>query len=77
MLDKQLRSLIEYEFIHRKVSNFGWKGKLLSLAFLSPCLIVSVKMWYPMKEKVDSEFIRARKKYYKIYDTFLLFDKEI
>ena len=29
MIDRQIRSLIEYEQIHRKVSNFGAKGKLL------------------------------------------------
>ena len=72
MLDRQVRSLIEYEYIHRKVSNFGIKGKILSL-FCGGNLFVSVKVWYPMKEKVSSEFFIARKKYYTIYDTFTLF----
>lgn len=72
MLDRQVRSLLEYEFIHRKVSNFGIKGKVLSL-FCGGNLFVSVKVWYPMKEKVSSEFFIARKKYYTIYDTFTLF----
>lgn len=72
MLDRQVRSLIEYEYIHRKVSNFGMKGKILSL-FCGGNLFVSVKVWYPMKEKVSSEFFIARKKYYTIYDTFTLF----
>ena len=31
MLDRQLRSLIEYEIVHRKVSNFGIKGWIFSL----------------------------------------------
>ena len=31
MIDRQIRSLFEYEFIHRKMSNFGFQGKLLSL----------------------------------------------
>ena len=73
MLDRQIRSLIEYEYIHRKVSNFGWKGKILScLAFGN--LFVTVKVWYPMKEKVGSEFFRAKKMYYGLYDTFATFD---
>jgi len=69
MLDRQIRSVIEYEYIHRKVGNFGLKGKLLSL-FMGSKVHVAVKVWYPMNEKVSSEFFRARKKYYSLYDTF-------
>lgn len=70
MLDRQIRCLIEYELIHRKVSNMGWKGILLSVLMLSPKLHVCVKIWYPMKEKVDSYFFRVRRRYYRLYDTF-------
>lgn len=69
MIDRQIRSLIEYEVIHRKVSNFGFKGKIISLFALGN-LFVSVKIWYPMKEKVGSEFFRASKKYYSLYNTY-------
>lgn len=72
MIDRQIRSLIEYEQIHRKVSNFGAKGKILSLCF-GGNLFVSVKVWYPMKEKVGSEFFKAVKKYYSLYDTYNMF----
>ncbi len=75
MLDRQVRCLIEYEFIHRKVTNYGWRGALLSLLMLSPMnLFVKVKVWYPMKEKVGSEFYRKSARYYKLYDTFALLD---
>lgn len=74
MLDRQIRCLIEYETIHRKVSNFGLKGKLLSYLMLTKSLFVAVKMWYPMKTKVDSSIFRASKKYYRLYDTFMIFD---
>ncbi len=73
MIDRQVRSLIEYEYIHRKVSNYGWKGKIISLLAFGN-LFVSVKVWYPMKEKVGSEFFRAKKLYYQLYDTYVLFD---
>lgn len=76
MIDRQIRSLIEYEQIHRKVSNFGVKGKLFCLLTLSPHLFVSVKVWYPMRQKVDSDFFRASKRYYRLYDTYLLFDSK-
>lgn len=72
MLDRQIRSLIEYEWVHRKVSNFGVAGKLISLLFAGK-LFVAVKVWYPMKEKVGSEFYVYHKTYAQIYDTFTLF----
>lgn len=75
MIDRQVRSLIEYEYIHRKVSNFGLKGKIISLFALGN-LFVFVKVWYPMKEKVGSEFFRAKRMYYRLYDTYALFDSE-
>lgn len=72
MLDRQIRSLIEYEYKHRKVSNFGIYGKLLSL-FCMGHLHVAVKIWYPLSEKVGSEFFVAKKKYYQLYDSYSTF----
>lgn len=69
MLDRQIRSLIEYEVIHRKVSNFGVKGWILSL-LAGGNLFVSVKMWYPMKERIGSEFFRYRRRYSRLYDSY-------
>lgn len=69
MIDRQIRSLIEYEYVHRKVGNFGIKGKALSLV-MGGNVFVAVKVWYPMNEKVSSEFFRARKRFYRLYDTF-------
>lgn len=73
MLDRQIRSLIEYQVIHRKVSNFGLFGKLLSLLFFGN-LFIAVQQWYPLKADIGSEFFIARKKYYSLYDTFATFD---
>lgn len=73
MLDRQIRSLIEYEYIHRKVSNFGIFGKILSL-FALGSLFVAVKMWYPLGEKVGSDFYRAKRRYYQLYNSYTLFD---
>ena len=75
MLDRQIRSLIEYEYIHRKVSNFGTFGKIVSIFALGQ-IFVSVKMWYPLKQKVDSEFFRAERRYYQLYDSYTLFDRD-
>lgn len=75
MIDRQIRSLIEYECIHRKLSNFGFKGWCLSLV-LGGNTFVSVQMWYPLKERIGSEFIHARKKLWSIYDSYALFDTD-
>ena len=75
MLDKQVRSLIEYEVIHRKVANFGTWGIIFNL-LTGGKLFVAVTMWYPMKTKTGSEFFHARKKYYSLYDTYKLFNEE-
>lgn len=72
MLDKQIRGLIEYEFIHRKLSNFGKAGKLLTVA-LAGEMFTSVQMWYPLKLKIGSQMFRAKKKYYSIYDSYASF----
>lgn len=73
MLDRQIRSLIEYEYIHRKVSNFGWRGWFLSWWCLGR-LFCAVKVWYPLKQKVESEFYILRKSVYRIYDSYADFN---
>lgn len=73
MIDRQIRSLIEYEYIHRKMSNFGWQGYLLSL-FFGGKTFIAVKRWYPLHERLGSELFHARKKLYSIYDSYATFD---
>lgn len=72
MIDRQIRSLIEYEVIHRKVSNFGKFGWIAS-KLSGGNLFVAVKVWYPMKEGVGHEFFTAHKRYYQLYDTYNTF----
>ena len=72
MLDRQIRCNIEYEYLHRKVENFGIKGKIVSLLSMGR-LHVFVKVWYPLKEKTGSEFFKAKKKYYRLYDSYAHF----
>ena len=70
MLDKQLRHLIEYEYIHRKASNFGWRGYVLMALLLSPHLFIWIQMWYPMKAQIESATFRYHKKVAQIYDSY-------
>lgn len=73
MIDRQIRGLIEYEYVHRKLNNYGWRGLLLRCVTMGANFI-SVKVWYPMKEKVSQDIFRASKRYYSIYDTYVMFD---
>ena len=69
MLDRQIRSLIEYEYIHRKVSNFGVWGKVFSAVFLGK-LFVAVQMWYPLHERIGAEWFVCKKRFFRLYDTY-------
>lgn len=74
MIDRQIRSLIEYEFLHRKVKNIGKGGWILN--FLSGGgLHVCVKIYKPLNEKVGSEFTKADKKLFALYDSYVIFDE--
>ncbi len=73
MLDKQLRSVVEYEEIHRKVTNMGWRGWFLSALMLSPHMFVSVRMWATLRERLSAEFFRYSKKYGQLYNTYTEF----
>ena len=75
MIDRQIRSLIEYEFIHRKASNFGIGGQILSLV-LGGNLFVAVQMWYPLKARIGSELFHSRKAYYSLYDSYTTFAQD-
>ena len=69
MIDKQIRALIEYEYIHRKVSNIGIGGRIFSLV-LGGNLHVAVKIYKPLREKVGTDFFKADKTLYRLYDTY-------
>lgn len=67
LLDRQIRSIVEYEYKHRKVNNFKI-GKLFPLKTF--CVI---GYWYGVKEKVSTEFFVYRKKYGQLYDSYKMF----
>lgn len=74
MIDKQLRALFEYEFIHRKMSNFGFRGKFIAM-FTGNRLFICVQMWYPLKERIGSESFLYKKVLGELYNTRLMFER--
>lgn len=75
MIDKQIRPLIEYEVLHRKVKNIGLGGKLINLMALGG-LHVSNKKYLPTNLVVNTEFFKGNIIVYDMYDTFNIFKKQ-
>lgn len=75
MVDRQFRSLVEYEYIHRKVSNFGLAGWCLSLLFGGRAHVV-VQRYYPLSQKVGSRFFIPRRKWFGLYDSYGTFRRD-
>lgn len=69
MIDTQMRSLMEYNVIHRKCSNFGIKGLAISWLLLSPTLFVCVRMWAVTGDRIDCELLRYSRRIGRIYNT--------
>lgn len=70
MLDRQIRSLIEYEYIHRKVTSYGWRGFLIAPITGQ---FLAVQVWYPMNLTVGSKPVRKSRRYLALYDTYKVF----
>jgi len=75
LIDRQIRSLVEYEVVHRKASNYKTLGFLLGLPFKGNVFIAITK-WYGVNEKTDSEFFVLRQKYARLYDSYKIFNTD-
>ena len=74
MIDKQIRALIESQYVHRKLSSMGFFGLALKYICRGD-LYVAVEIFYALRLKTGQRFFRARKKYYSLYDTSNLFEE--
>lgn len=72
MVDNQIRGVIEYMIEHRKVKNIGTAATIIDI-IAGGNLHVSVKIYLPLNEKVYSEWFRADKRLYMLYDTYSRF----
>lgn len=75
LIDRQLRALVEYDRIHRKVSNAGMKGKIMSL-MAGGKLFVCAEEWYPKHMPTGSYFFKYKKKYGEFYDSYAAFSMD-
>lgn len=72
LIDRQMRSLIEYEIKHRKLNNYKIMGKLCGLLG-GGSMFVAITYWYGVKQKISSEMFNANKKYCDFYDSYKIF----
>lgn len=72
LISAKVRACFEYNFVHRKVNNYG-AGFILTLFGIS-CFIVH-QHWYGAHVKCGVKFFIYHKRYAKIYDSYKLFDE--
>lgn len=72
MIDRQIRSLVEYEYVHRRLGNLGWKGKMMAL-FAGGELFICSKRFYGLNVFIGAEYMRKHKKYFRLYDSYSTF----
>lgn len=70
MLDRQIRSLVETQVVHRKLNQMGIKGMFFRVLFLAPTLFIKVSFYYPLKLKTNTKFFRYKASYARIYDSY-------
>ncbi|MDD6811679.1 MAG: zonular occludens toxin domain-containing protein [Lachnospiraceae bacterium] len=78
VIDRQICSILQYEFEHRCVNNYKAFGKLLGL-MAGGKLFVCIKRIYGIKGKgafLESKFFSGQRKYYEFYDSYKMFDRE-
>lgn len=74
MIDRQIRAMVETEYKHRKLNNYGLGGSMLGLFTLGSTWFISIEYWYGGNRlKLGQEVFRYRKKYGKITDSYHLF----
>lgn len=72
MLDKQIRALIEYEHIHRKVKNIGLQGEFVNF-LLGGDAFVDVLYFKSMRMKLGSKFFSGNRSLYNMYNSYTKF----
>lgn len=73
MIDNQFRMLVELETNHRKLSNMGFIGSLLSLPFAGR-LFMFVTYYFQSTERLGADWYFYRSKDSAMYDSYKTFE---
>ncbi|MCL2087767.1 MAG: zonular occludens toxin domain-containing protein [Oscillospiraceae bacterium] len=77
-IDRQIRGVIEFNYVHRKITNFGLKGHIIKF-LTGGRSFVCIKRWYLVPGKdgiVGKDFFGIKKKIAATYDTFSMFSAD-
>lgn len=74
MIDNQFRMLIEYEYMHRKVSNLGVIGSILGGVFANR-LYMHINYYYQTSERLGMDWFLASGRDFRMYDTHARFER--
>ena len=88
MIDKQIRALVEYEIRHRKLTNYGFGGKVLGFVSLllfplrlfgyGATWFLAIEYWYGGNGlKLSQEAFLYRQLYADMYDSYRMFDSTL
>lgn len=72
-IDKQIRNVLEFEYEHRNLKHFKIIGGMLSFLCGGNLFVVVVK-WMSNGKRDHTEFFRGKRKYYRLYDSYKIFD---
>lgn len=75
MIDKQFRSLVEYECHHRKIGNLGKFGVAVRALTFGQQWFICVTRYYGMKMKTGSEIFRYNRKLGGMYNSYKAFEQ--
>lgn len=73
LVDRQIRSFIEYEIKHRCINRCGAFGAILGL-LAGGKLFIAIEMWYGLRERTSFEYYMLNRRIANIYDTFEVFE---
>lgn len=72
LIDKAIRTFVEYEVKHRKVNNYKSLGRILGIVS-GGSLFAAIESWYQVREKTGTEFFRYSKELGELYDSYKVF----
>ncbi len=78
VIDKQIRSILQYEWEHRCVNNYKFLGRIMGF-LAGGKLFVWVKRMYGIKgkeAKIGSKFFSGQPRYYAFYDSYKTFTRD-
>lgn len=75
MIDKQIRAVIEYDVVHRKISSFGLVSLVLKV-FTFSSWFIAITRYYALNEVIEREFFRYSKKISRMYNSYDTFENK-